>query len=178
MSARCGDGERKRAVAKDDGGWRERARTATCHLTLWPSSAGDCLLLLRQTQRSPSNSLSTTPLLNVGHDGMENGAHKLLESATHRTLHAHNFARSSSQASSVLTDLLGRYLSLLLTTCSTYAEHAGRANLTPSDALGALQEMGMSLDDLVDYLSSEGRDLNRYAAKTARRVEDLAEFRG
>lgn len=36
----------------------------------------------------------------------------------------------------------------------------------------------MSLDDLVDYCSSEGRELNRYAAKTARRAEDLAEFRG
>lgn len=108
---------------------------------------------------------------------MDNAAQKLLESATHRTLHASNFSRSSSQASLVLTDLLSRYLALLSSTCAKYAQHAGRTKLTPMDALSALDELGVSLDELKEYGSTEGIELNRYAVKSLRRVEDLNEFR-
>ncbi|KAF8200356.1 hypothetical protein BJ912DRAFT_1029788 [Pholiota molesta] len=90
---------------------------------------------------------------------MDSGAHKLLESATQRTLHAHAFSRSSSQASAVLTDLLSRYLTLLSATCAKYAQHAGRT------------------DELSEYCSTEGKELNRYALYSARRVEDLHEFK-
>jgi histone H3/H4 len=109
---------------------------------------------------------------------MENGAFKLLESATHRTLHAQNFARSSSQASLVLTDLLSRYLNLLVSTCAKYSSHAGRTNISARDALSSLEEMGISLDELSDYCMTEGRELARYAPHTARRMEDLHDFRG
>ncbi len=109
---------------------------------------------------------------------MDNAAQKLLESATHRTLHASNFSRSSSQASLVLSDLLSRYLALLSSTCAKYAQHAGRTKLTPMDALSALDELGVSLDELKEYGSTEGIELNRYAVKSLRRVEDLNEFRG
>ncbi|KAF8154078.1 hypothetical protein B0H34DRAFT_720219 [Crassisporium funariophilum] len=108
---------------------------------------------------------------------MDSGAHKLLESATQRTLHAHAFSRSSTQASSVLTDLLSRYLALLTSTCAKYAQHAGRRNLTLQDAIGALDELGVNLHDLTDYCTSEGKELNRYALYSARRVEDLHEFK-
>ncbi|KAF8966948.1 hypothetical protein BDZ97DRAFT_1806041 [Flammula alnicola] len=108
---------------------------------------------------------------------MDSGAHKLLESATQRTLHAHAFSRSSSQASSVLTDLLSRYLALLTSTCAKYAQHAGRTGLTTRDAIGALEELGVSMDELSDYCATEGKELNRYALYSARRVEDLHEFK-
>ncbi|KAJ3512170.1 hypothetical protein NLJ89_g3678 [Agrocybe chaxingu] len=108
---------------------------------------------------------------------MESGAHKLLESATQRTLHAHAFSRSSSQASLVLTDLLSRYLSLLTATCAKYARHSGRTNLTVRDALASLEELGVTLEELDDYCSTEGKELNRYALYSARRVEDLQEFK-
>jgi histone H3/H4 len=109
--------------------------------------------------------------------GMDNGAFKLLESATHRTLHAHNFSRSSSQASLALTDLVSRYLHLALASASRHSSHAGRANITSWDILSALDDMGVTLSELSDYCATEGKELNRYAAHTARRVEDLKEFR-
>ncbi|KAG7442800.1 uncharacterized protein BT62DRAFT_982303 [Guyanagaster necrorhizus] len=108
---------------------------------------------------------------------MDNAAQKLLESATHRMLHASTFSRSSSQASLVLTDLLSRYLALLSSTCAKHAQHAGRTKLTPMDALSALDELGVSLDELKEYGSTEGIELNRYAVKSLRRIEDLNEFR-
>ena len=108
---------------------------------------------------------------------MDSGAHKLLESATQRTLHAHAFSRSSTQASSVLTDLLSRYLALLTSTCAKYAQHAHRTSLNVHDAIGALDELGVNLDELRDYCVAEGKELNRYALISSRRVEDLHEFK-
>ncbi|KIK09511.1 hypothetical protein K443DRAFT_671409 [Laccaria amethystina LaAM-08-1] len=108
---------------------------------------------------------------------MDNGAHKLLESATQRTLHAHAFSRSSTQASLALTDLLSRYLALLASTSAKYAQHAGRTKLSVRDIVGALDELGVGLDELSDYASSEAKELNRYALYSARRVEDLMEFK-
>ncbi|THU97900.1 hypothetical protein K435DRAFT_857231 [Dendrothele bispora CBS 962.96] len=108
---------------------------------------------------------------------MDGGAQKLLESVIHRTLHAHNFSRSSSHASLVLTDFLSRYLSLLSSTCAKYAQHAGRTRLNARDAMFALEELGVSIDELHEYGAAEGLELKRYALKSVRRVEDLAEFR-
>jgi len=109
---------------------------------------------------------------------MDGGSYKLLESATHRTLHAHCFSRASSQASHVLTDLLSRYLTLLSHTCAKYAHHAGRTALTARDAIGALDELGLGPEELSEYCLSEGRELGRYAIHSARRVEDMNEFKG
>jgi histone H3/H4 len=109
---------------------------------------------------------------------MDSGTHKLLESATHRTLHANNFSRSSSQASLVLTDLLSRYLSLLSTTCTKYAQHAGRNGLTAWDAFCALEELGVSMEELKEYCATEGSELGRYTVRSVRRVEDLNELKG
>ncbi|KAG6915093.1 hypothetical protein DXG01_013472 [Tephrocybe rancida] len=108
---------------------------------------------------------------------MELASAKLLESATHRTLHAHAFSRSSTQASIVLTDLLSRYLALVAGTCAKYAGHAGRTGVTVHDALGALGEMGVGLEELKEYAGTEGRELGRYALWSARRVEDLGELK-
>ncbi|KZP09617.1 hypothetical protein FIBSPDRAFT_801981 [Athelia psychrophila] len=107
---------------------------------------------------------------------MDAKAKVALESAVHRTLHAHAFSRSSSQASLVLTDLLSRYLTLLASTCAKYAQHAGRTDLTPQDALCALNEMGVNMEEVDEYRSTEAVELARYAANTARRVEELKDF--
>ncbi|GAW04099.1 hypothetical protein LENED_005867 [Lentinula edodes] len=110
---------------------------------------------------------------------MDGGAQKLLESVTIRTLHAQNFSRSSTQASLVLTDLLARYLTLLTSACAKYAEHAGRTRITAKDAVTALEELGVSVEELHEFGSTEGVELNRYALfKSLRRVEDLKEFQG
>jgi histone H3/H4 len=109
---------------------------------------------------------------------MDAGAKKLLETATIETLHAHHFSRASSQATNVLTDLLSRYLAVLSSTCAKYAEHAGRLRLTARDAALALGELGVGVEELTEYCVMEGKEMSRYAIHTARRLEDLNEFRG
>ncbi|KAF7420777.1 hypothetical protein PC9H_011295 [Pleurotus ostreatus] len=100
---------------------------------------------------------------------MDHGAHKILESATFRTLHAQNFSRASSQASYVLTDLLERYLTLLSSTAGKFAEHAGRGrSIGVRDAVCALDELGVGVDELRDWCVSEGGEMSgRYGIKGA-----------
>ncbi|TFK20437.1 hypothetical protein FA15DRAFT_759368 [Coprinopsis marcescibilis] len=108
---------------------------------------------------------------------MDASAQKLLESVTQKTLHAHAFSRSSSQATFVLTDLLSRYLTLVTSTCAKYAQHSGRRQLSIRDAIQALDELGTSLEDLNEFGSTEAKELNRYALHSARRAEELNELR-
>ncbi len=103
---------------------------------------------------------------------------QFLAAVAHRTLHAHSFTRSSAQATVVLTDLLSKYLLLLAATCSNYANHSGRTVFTARDALAALEELGVTLEELHGFASGEGKELARYATKTARRMDELAELRG
>ncbi|TFK48312.1 hypothetical protein OE88DRAFT_1737994 [Heliocybe sulcata] len=109
---------------------------------------------------------------------MDVNTHKLLESATIRTLHAQNFSRSSTEAAHVLTDLLSRYLTTLSQSCKKYAEQAGRLNLSARDASCALEEMGVSVEELKEYCGTEGKELGRYALQTRNRLEDLKEYKG
>ena len=109
---------------------------------------------------------------------MDSGASKILESVTLKTLHAHNFARASTQASFELTDLLSRYLTLLTRSCAEYAQHAGRTNLTARDAICAFDELGVNLDELREFQEVECGELARYAGHSTKRVEDLGEFQG
>jgi len=105
---------------------------------------------------------------------MDAAARSFLESATQRTLHAHNFSRSSSEASHVLSELLARYYTLLAGTCARYAEHAGRSSAVVTDAVRALDEMGTGVEDLSEFVAGDGRELQRYATSTARRTEELS----
>ncbi|KAJ7075631.1 hypothetical protein B0H15DRAFT_916670 [Mycena belliarum] len=107
---------------------------------------------------------------------MEHAAHKLLEAATHRSIHAAAFSRSSTHASAVLTDLLARYIQLLASTAAKYAQHAGRTTVTCTDALEALEDLGFGLQDLLDYVP-EAKELSRYGIHSQRRVEELNEFK-
>jgi histone H3/H4 len=110
---------------------------------------------------------------------MDGGAQKLLEEVTIRTLHAQNFSRSSTQASLVLTDLLSRYLTLLTSLCGQYAGHSGRNRINARDVVVALDELGVNVDELKEFCSTEGLELNRYALyKSHRRVDDLRDFKG
>jgi hypothetical protein len=46
------------------------------------------------------------------------------------------------------------------------------------DVLSSLGDLGVSLEELDEYCVSEGKDLGRYASSSARRLDDLLEFRG
>ncbi|KIJ60429.1 hypothetical protein HYDPIDRAFT_98718 [Hydnomerulius pinastri MD-312] len=105
-------------------------------------------------------------------------ASAVLDSVTIKILHAHSFARTSSQASSVLSNLLSRYLILVASACGQYAELAGRSRLSVHDLLACLGELGTNMDELSEYCSTEGVELSRYASSSAKRLDDLADIRG
>ncbi|KAG1736221.1 hypothetical protein EDB19DRAFT_1722347 [Suillus lakei] len=102
----------------------------------------------------------------------------ILDSVILKILHAHNFSRSSSQASIVLANLVSRYLVLLSSVCGNYAELSGRSRISVWDVLSSLEGIGVNLEELDEYCVSEGKDLGRYASSSARRLDDLSEFRG
>ncbi|KAF8480695.1 hypothetical protein JB92DRAFT_3149286, partial [Gautieria morchelliformis] len=102
---------------------------------------------------------------------------QILHTTTTRTLHAHNFNKSSTQATHTLTDALSRYLALLAETCAQYAQHAGRTGVTVHDALAALEDIGIGIDELREYVEGEAKDMIRYTGQTARRADELAEIK-
>ncbi|KAH9846579.1 hypothetical protein C2E23DRAFT_852238 [Lenzites betulinus] len=108
---------------------------------------------------------------------MDSGSKKILESVTIKTLHAHNFSRSSTQANQVLTDLLSRYLTLFASTCAKYAEHAGRLRVTINDATHAMDELGTSVEELSEYCATEGKEMARYGVQSTKRIEDLNDLK-
>ncbi|EJD04905.1 uncharacterized protein FOMMEDRAFT_166651 [Fomitiporia mediterranea MF3/22] len=116
----------------------------------------------------------------MSNSAMDGSLNTTLESVTQRTLYSQNFSRSSSQASHALTDLLSRYVSLLATTCARYAEHAGRASVSVPDAMLALNELGVSVDELKDYVEGEGREMSveNYAFQTEERREWFVRLKG
>ncbi|KAJ8588598.1 hypothetical protein M405DRAFT_768872 [Rhizopogon salebrosus TDB-379] len=101
----------------------------------------------------------------------------VLDSVVLKVLHAHNFSRTSSQASVVLTNLVSRYLVLLSSVSGSYAELAGRSKVNMWDVLSSLGDFGITLEELDEYSSSEGKELGRYASSSTRRLDDLLEFR-
>lgn len=109
---------------------------------------------------------------------MESPIQHILDEVVSRTLHSQSFARSSTQACHVLSDLLARYLVLLTSTCGRYAEHAGRNSISARDVEATLEEMGTDVQELKDFLHLEGRDLARYNYHTHRRRMDLNEVKG
>ncbi|KAF8512095.1 hypothetical protein BU17DRAFT_54245 [Hysterangium stoloniferum] len=102
---------------------------------------------------------------------------QVLHTTTTRTLHAHNFSKSSTQATHTLTDVLSRYFTLLTETCARYAQHAGRTGVTIRDALAALNEVGVEVDELREYVEGEALELVRYTGQTAKRANELLEIR-
>ncbi|KAL1749189.1 hypothetical protein HDZ31DRAFT_27882, partial [Schizophyllum fasciatum] len=121
-------------------------------------------------------------LLTATVKAMDGATQKLLEASVHRTLHSHNFARSSSLATNVLTDLLARFQLELARSCAQRAQHAGRASINPHDVLLAIEDMGSGLDELKDYLQGDAAEMARsgYAYRmsmSTRRAEELAEMR-
>lgn len=102
----------------------------------------------------------------------------IVDSVVMKILHAHSFARTSAQAMSVLSNLLTRYLVLLASACGQFSELAGRPRLSVRDFVACLEELGTNLDELGEYCSTEGVELSRYASSSAKRLDDLADFRG
>lgn len=95
-----------------------------------------------------------------------------------RMLYSQGFTKSSTHTVAVLTDLLDRYLKLLVASCTDYAYHAGRPSINVYDTLFAMEEMGTNLDDMRDYFDAEAKDTQKYAATLPKSAQELAELEG
>ena len=102
----------------------------------------------------------------------------IVDSVIMKILHAHSFARTSSQALSVLSNLFTRYLLLLAAACGQFSELSGRSSLSVHDLIACLDDLGTNVDELAEYCATEGAELSRYPSSSAKRLDDLADFRG
>lgn len=101
-----------------------------------------------------------------------------LKLAIVRMLYSQGFTKSSTHTVAVLTDLLDRYLKLLVASCADYAHHAGRPSVNAYDTLLAMEEIGTTLDDMRDYCDVEVKDTQKYTATLPKSAQELADLKG
>ena len=82
-----------------------------------------------------------------------------LRGLVRQVVHAHNFNKASSKAVDIVVDLLGHYLELLTATCASFAQHAGRDAANVHDAVMALEELGMDMQDIMEWCERDGVEL-------------------
>ncbi|EJU00218.1 hypothetical protein DACRYDRAFT_16786 [Dacryopinax primogenitus] len=83
--------------------------------------------------------------------------HPHLHHAVLSTFAAEGFQKSSSNALEAATDILQRYMKLLARSCVQQAENAGRSGVSWFDVVGAVEEMGTELRELMEWAEVEGR---------------------
>lgn len=91
-------------------------------------------------------------------------ARQNLQSVTLRILRAHEFARTSSVAVSVLVDLVSRFLDLLATSTTEHAQFAGRNSANLYDALDAFEELGIDMAEMLEWRRRDAHVLSQYAS--------------
>ena len=101
-----------------------------------------------------------------------------LKLAIVRVLYSQGFTKSSTHTVAVLTDILDRYLKLLVASCADCAHHAGRPSVNAYDTLLAMEEMGTTLDDLRDYCDAEAKDTQKYTATLPKSAQELTDLTG
>ncbi|KAG8690771.1 hypothetical protein FRC08_010424 [Ceratobasidium sp. 394] len=92
---------------------------------------------------------------------MESTAYAHLHRATLRTLHTHSFSSSSSIAAHTLTSLFASYLDLLASSAAARANNSGRSGVGWGDVLGAMDEMGVGVDEMMGWCRSEAGEVGR-----------------
>ncbi|KAG9082685.1 hypothetical protein FRC07_014131, partial [Ceratobasidium sp. 392] len=92
---------------------------------------------------------------------MEQTAHAHLHRATLRTLHSHSFTSSSSIAAHTLTSLFASYLDLLARSSVARANNSSRTGVGWNDVLGAMDEMGVGVEEMMSWCKSEAGEIGR-----------------
>lgn len=92
---------------------------------------------------------------------MDEAAYAHLHRATLRILHSHSFTSSSSVASHTLTSLFASYLDLLARSCVARAQHAGRIGVGWGDVVGAMDEVGVGLDEMGVWCKTEAGEVGK-----------------
>lgn len=83
--------------------------------------------------------------------------------ATLRILRGHDFSRTSSNAVSVLVDLVSRFFDLVATSTAEHANFAGRDSANVYDVLQAFEELGIDLDEMLEWCRRDAPALDQYA---------------
>lgn len=91
-------------------------------------------------------------------------ARQHLQSATLRALRAHEFSKTSSNAVSVLVDLVSRFLDLLAASTAEHAQFAGRTSANLHDALEAFEELGIDVGEVLEWRRRDAPALSQYAS--------------
>ncbi|KAG8883552.1 hypothetical protein FRB97_006399 [Tulasnella sp. 331] len=112
---------------------------------------------------------------------MDASVRQHLHAVTIRTLHAHQFTRTSSNAAHTLTDIVQRYITLLALTSKQYAEHSGRdgAGVNVHDIVAAMAELGVGVNELMEFAEGlEGKEMQKYSLTAGAAMEEakLAEI--
>lgn len=97
-----------------------------------------------------------------------------LRTATLRIIRAHDFSRTSNTAVHALVDLLARFLDLVAGTTSEHAQLAGRTSANFYDALMALEEVGIDLDEIIQWRRMDGSMLSEYRRTTQEGIVGLS----
>ncbi|PWN36376.1 uncharacterized protein FA14DRAFT_54574 [Meira miltonrushii] len=95
------------------------------------------------------------PHLSVPSSSTSSFASTYVQRYVRTALSSAGFARSSGQAVELLSELMERYLLVLGSSCQKNAEHAGRTKACAWDAEAALNELGISSEEIYDWTLSE-----------------------
>ncbi|KAF9513503.1 hypothetical protein BS47DRAFT_1344152 [Hydnum rufescens UP504] len=85
-----------------------------------------------------------------------------------QVVHANNFTKASSKALDIVVHLLGHYLELLAAKCALFAQHTGRDGVNIHDALMALEESGMDVEDIMGWCGRDGVELSKFGPGSLR----------
>ncbi|KAI9314189.1 hypothetical protein BX666DRAFT_1971270 [Dichotomocladium elegans] len=83
----------------------------------------------------------------------------LLRTTALQIIQSAGFDSAHIDPTNILTDIMGQYLQLLASTTSAYAKLAGRATGNAWDVMDGLEEIGVSVDALREWLEEEGKAL-------------------
>lgn len=83
----------------------------------------------------------------------------LLRTTALQILQSAGFDSAHADPTNILTDVLSQYLQLLASTSMAYAQLAGRGTSNAWDVVDGLDELGLTVDSLRDWLDDEGKAL-------------------
>ncbi|RIA84809.1 hypothetical protein C1645_831724 [Glomus cerebriforme] len=104
---------------------------------------------------------------------MEKFCAEIIRRATHQTLAAAGFEKSSRIGGDVLADVFKEYLMFLGKSAQEAATNAGRTKVNTTDILIAFEDLGINLEELKEWTKTEGKVLGGYAGRKPTVLKDL-----
>lgn len=89
----------------------------------------------------------------------DNICHSILKTATQQIIQSAGFEAASNQSIETLTDVFGKYIELLGSTVSAYANLNGRTLGSEKDLVSTLEELSLDASTLKLWLEEDGKAL-------------------